>query len=943
MTTPNWQAQWIWPVGHAWTVDFHGFARKAWTLEAAPDAATLRVSAYTDYAVNGTRVGRGPEPCDPWFQTYDSYDVAALLRPGENVLGIVVHNYGQGVHWYNRGRGGLIAQLDMESGGERMTVATDDSWRVVQADCYAPNSPRAFWSAGFLETFDFHGYYPAWLRPGFDDGGWQSPEVLGPVGTKPWVRLLPREIPLLCETPTDSVRAERGNFDLPPLQALSFAPLLPPGQVGVVYARTTLTSGAAHNFSLHVECDDAFKLFVNGALTLEQNYSEYFARTRVWRGKDVYDQVHDGMGDVGYDVTVALDLGANDVVVAVDQGPRGWGFLLGCSGADFGPWRLSGPLPSTGLNDSLDGVTAEGGPDTAGWEGGCSDVTAVTDYAMLMSSERRGPTVPTDWREIALSEGEFCILDLGVVCTGYPALTLDAAEEAVLDVGTGQILHDDKRLRFSNGGRLKAVDRVIMPPGTHEWAASDRRTARFLHLSCRRGRVTVRRPHLLASGYPVQDVGAFECSDAQLNRIWETSITTSKLLMQQGWQDCLKREQGTLNTSSFNYASRGAACAFGDLALGRKNLRQAYRTQNESGWLDSHGLSSPNSDEVTECLWLAVWLRDYHAYSGDLEFVAEVYDALEDNLRFFDKGINRWGLIEGRNRPYAWQGEGVYLDDSLLSYPYSGRFAGELAGFNLLYYAALEAAADLARHLDRPDRADDHARRAARVAQSFNARFWDGDRGLYRDSRDGDELGQSHHPIIQIAALYFGLGDEAQSQALFNYLTYDLGLPDEGKTDYPLFTFGFYFYFLENLFRAGKDTLALDLMRRVHGRWLDLGGTTFGEFFELPNLAGKTSLPDEYEVHAYGASAHLHFYTNILGVRPLEPGYAKILIAPHLGDLEWAKGILATPLGLIHVAWRREEGGLTLELVTPPGCASEIRLPDGIGPARVTLNGEHPS
>ena len=26
--------------------------------------------------------------------------------------------------------------------------------------------------------------------------------------------------------------------------------------------------------------------------------------------------------------------------------------------------------------------------------------------------------------------------------------------------------------------------------------------------------------------------------------------------MQQGWQDCLKREQGTLNTSSFNYGGR---------------------------------------------------------------------------------------------------------------------------------------------------------------------------------------------------------------------------------------------------------------------------------------------------------------------------------------------------------------------------------------------------
>ena len=83
-------------------------------------------------------------------------------------------------------------------------------------------------------------------------------------------------------------------------------------------------------------------------------------------------------------------------------------------------------------------------------------------------------------------------------------------------------------------------------------------------------------------------------ADALLNDIYEASVYTTELLMQHGYQDCLKREQGTLNTSSFNYASRAAACAFGDYALARKTLRLALQTRNETGWFDSHGLSSPN-------------------------------------------------------------------------------------------------------------------------------------------------------------------------------------------------------------------------------------------------------------------------------------------------------------------------------------------------------------
>ena len=887
-----WQAQWVWPRGHAWTVNFHGLARREFTVDGPVRSAALRLSAYTDYTVwvNGAFVGRGPEPNDPGYQTYDTYDVTAHLQPGANAVAVLVHNDAIGVHWRNRGRGGLIAQLDVETDGGPQAIATDDSWRVRRADGYAPNSPRMFWSAGFVEAFDFRRHDPAWLLPGFDDADWETPEVIGPPGTRPWTRLLARDIPLLREEWLPSVAAERGRFTPPPLHAVSFAPLLPPGQSGLVYAQATLSSDAASKIVLHIECDDAFKLFLNGALVAEQNYSEYFARTRVWRGKDEYDQVHDGMGDVGYFAAVKLEAGENRLTVAVDQGPNGWGFLLACLDpatrlprAVLMTWTLAGPRESTGLNDSLDAVTAEL-PAGAGQRQGLTADPDVTDYATVMHYEEREDSQPVALDALTLRAGEFCILDLGRVTVGHPQLTFHADDEATVDIGYSQTLAEDRRIGFSNGGRMKYVDRVFLRPGTQTWQPAQRRAVRYLLVSCRRGsRIQIGPSGIHTVGYPVEEVGAFACSDDLLNDIWRTSVYTSRLLMQQGWQDCLKREQGTLNTSSFNYGSLGAACAFGDMRLARKNLRQAFRTQNDTGWFDSHGISSPNSDEVTECLWLAVWLKDYLLYSGDLEFVREVFDALEDNLRFFHKGINRHGLIEGRNRPLAWQGQGIYLDDSYLYGPYVGLFGGELSGFNMLYFAALDAAGTLAASLGQEERSGYYARRAARVRRSFNERFWDAAQGLYRDWRDGDSLGETYHPIIQITALHFGLGDAAQSEALLRYLCEDLGLPDETKPDYPLFTFGYYFYVLAILFRDGPDQMAYDLLRGFYGRWLELGATTFGEFFHPASLRGQGRLAEEYEVHAYGTSAHLHFYTNILGVQPLEAGVHEDTHRPQTG------------------------------------------------------------
>ena len=923
----EWQAEWIWPRGHAWTVNFHGLAQKEFIVSEPVQEAILRLSAYTGYTVylNGELLGRGPEPNDPWYQTYDTYNAAPLMKIGQNVLTVAVYNYGIGVHWQNRGRGGLIAQLDIDQFSGRQIIATDASWRVKTDPKYALHSPRVFWSAGFLETTDFR-RMADWSKE-----GWEVPEVVGPALTKPWTRLLPREIPLLREEWYGAVTAEKGQCTLPRFHCVGFENILPTGQAGLVSAHGTIYSESPQDVLIRLECDDAFKLFVNGAQAAELNYSEHFSRTRVWRGKDDYDQVHYGMGDVNHQVHVSLAAGDNHLTMTVDQGPGGWGFILALHDPITQAvldlpisWERSGPWESTGLNDSLDAVMAEGSAGPRGTHAP-SAAWSVTDYATLMTSELRTGSFSVSPSETTLQPGEWCVFDLDKVRVGYPQLTLTADAEAVLDIGFSQILDEDRRIGFSNGGRMKAVDRLFLRVGEQTWQPSERRTARFLHLSCRAGgSVKITGAGIYAIGYPVEEVGAFACSDETLNGIWRTSLYTTKLLMQHGWQDCLKREQGTLNTSSFNYGSRGAACAFGDFDLAKKNLRQAFRTQNETGWFDSHGISSPNSDEVTECLWLAVWLKDYHLYSGDTGFVEEVFENLEDNLRFFHKGINRHGLIEGRNRPLAWLGQGIYLDDSLLYGPYMGLFGGELFGFNALYFAALEAAAALAQALGETAKAALYTRRAERVRRAVRERFWDAERKLYRDWRDGDTLAETYHPILQITALHFSIGDKAQLNALRDYLCEDLGLPDSSKPDYPLFTFGFYFYFLEGLFRHDRVSLAYDLLRGYYGRWLELGATTFGEFFVPGPAVGKTALDEEYEVHAYGTSAHLHFYTHILGIEPLEPGFAKVRIAPQPGDLTWAEGKIATPRGLIAVSWRQETGEFALEVMLPPDVTYEL-------------------
>ncbi len=951
----NWNAFWIWYPGTCWKVNDHFFARKEFALPGPATSAALRLSAYTDYVlhINGHFVGRGPVPCDTWNQSYDTYEVASLLREGKNVIGILAHNYAIGTHWQHRGQGGLIAQLDIEAGGHTTTVATDDTWRVRSADCYASNSPRQFWSMGFMETFDFRKFDDRWASIDFDDTGWQRPQVFGRHPVKPWRQLLPREIPMLREAFAPAVKAEQGTFTLQNVHIVRFDKILPPGQARIVYAETEFTCDEPGKATIHLECDDALKLFTNGQLVLEKNYDQHFARTRVWRAKDEYEQVHYSMGARGQFAEVSLKKGPNRIFLAVDHGVQGWGFVLALLDPQSRrplairfdrPWTLTGPTESTGLSDSLDSVKTDlravGSPMVS-----CSpfDVERVTDYATLMLYEERSPVREcSNADRVILNAGEFCVIDLAKVRTGFPQVEILSSEGGILDIGYTHSLRDDRQIRFYIQGSLKYVDRVYAKPGTQAWQCLHRRTGRYLHISCRKGqRIELRNAGINTIGYPVENIAEFECSDPLLNRIWEVSRYTTEMLMQYGYQDCMRREQGTFNTSSFNYMSRAVACCFGDYDLARKTFRLAFRLQDETGWFHSHGLSSPNCDEHIECLWLLVWLRDFYQYSGDLDFIRECFDGVEDNLRYFSRSINEYGLLDERNHPVFRQGQTIYVDDSLsCNEGYVGQFEGEVSGSNILYYAALVAAGDMAQALGLSEAAARYARKAARVKESFNRRFWNADINRVANWRKGDVISPEGHPILQIAALYFNICDADRAEHLLRYLEHDLGLPDENDPNYPLYTFGFYYYFLEILFRNNRSALAYRLLREYYGRWLELGPTAFGEFFRLSQGKEKSAMEEEYEVHGYGTSAHLHFYTNILGVQPVGPGFAEVLIAPCPGDVTWAKGKIHTPKGPIQISWQVEDSSFILKVDLPPECSYKIRPPHQYANRQIVVNGK---
>ena len=73
------------------------------------------------------------------------------------------------------------------------------------------------------------------------------------------------------------------------------------------------------------------------------------------------------------------------------------------------------------------------------------------------------------------------------------------------------------------------------------------------------------------------------------------------------------------------------------------------------------------------------------------------------------------------------------------------------------------------------------------------------------------------------------------------------------------------------------------------------------------------------ECHAWGALALYELPSVILGVRPAEPGYKSVRIAPVPGYMTYASGTAVIPGGEVWVRWTKKDGSLKLEYKVPEG------------------------
>ncbi|MGC4106322.1 MAG: family 78 glycoside hydrolase catalytic domain [Thermomicrobiales bacterium] len=943
-------AQWIWDSGdpsprNAW----RWFRRRFDLTQPAPDA-TIRITADTRYRlwVNGTPVGHGPVRgfTAHWF--VDTWEIGHLLRTdGPNVVAVHVLHFGVATFTTFRQRGGLLAEIDL--GGT--PIGTDAAWKILTPPIHDPRASRISCQLGFTEQIDARALDTdaPWTDPDFDDSAWPNAGPFAAAGEGPWGPLYPRDIPPLEEAPVRPVDVTQLAFVKPPVisagidMRTQMSPEAPDHANHVGYTGFLVTTiRVARPTSVTVILPQRKPgLGIAGEWSAWDDLDEGAQGSRS-RTVDLPAGDHLIVADISFvDHGHTVHLAVN----AVD--PEAIALVSPLGDAQETPFITIGPI-----TDLTIGTIQENWPqpDPIPAQIACraetmteaSDLRAFGDMvrpvpAALVSPaslfttsvhprERKLAPVPSHLHAIAAGNATEIparpgydtelVLDLGREFSGYIGFDIEAPAGTVMDIYGFEYLDAITGHREDSVGMENAF-RYTTRAGRQTYQSPSRRGMRYLQVTIRRAAdadpdapVILHELHVVESHFPVSRVGRFRCSDARLDQIWELSRRTVIACMEDTYVDCPGYEQVFWVGDSYSSA-RFAAYLFGAEALTRRCLRLVPQSAPRSPLYGSNIPSAWNNVIPNFTFFWTLAVDEHIHRTGDRVFAAEMWPKVQSALEAFSAHLNADDLLEIT----AWN----LLDWAPIDQPDSGIVAHQ----NCLMVMALEAAGRIAKVADSDADATPLLDTAARLRHAVDTHLWSDDAQAYIDSIHADG---TRSTTISVQTQMFALlasvpaGDRRER--------IDTVLIDPPADWVQIGSPWMSIFLYDALADRGHTATALADARQHYGYMLDRGATTCWEMFPSSNFVSGKGLLSRSHCHAWSAAPAAFFPARLLGIRPLAPGWAKVLIAPEPCGLTWAEGSAPHPdAGSIDVRWDLDaDGAMTLHVSVPKGVEVETRF-----------------
>lgn len=508
------------------------------------------------------------------------------------------------------------------------------------------------------------------------------------------------------------------------------------------------------------------------------------------------------------------------------------------------------------------------------------------------------------------------VLDFGRTCVGGISVDVESlgiSESIDVCIRYGEVMDDDGDVRYHLSAFNTYQDSWHITPQTPKMETWGMRVFRYVQLVPARTQASQDAVRTASSSvraaaieYPFDDDAAdFECSDETLNEVWRFCRNSIKALNGPMYVDSWTRERSPYEADAWLQQRSHLAldCGADAIRLGRYSV----------DWLIA------NRTWPTEWpLYLILAVHDSWMASNDESQIRRQYKALRAFLpeRYVDESS---GLI------VKAPGEASHMDGDLIDWPPAERdgfvFGPVNTVINALSCAAYRAMADMARVVGDADDAARYTGRASALESAINTRLWDDHAQCYRDGLNAQGEPLQHGSLHANAfALAFVDVPKDRRAMVADYIH------NKGMCCSPYVAA----VLLEGLYRNGFGALANRMMaddnpRNLHS-WHHMMSTGCGSTMEGwdVSIKGNTTYS-----HPWSASPAYLLEWGMLGVQPIEPGYAVFRVRPQLGDAHEARGVIPTPNGSIRVCYVREEEHVKVDLDIPSGLVARIENEQG--------------
>ena len=326
---------------------------------------------------------------------------------------------------------------------------------------------------------------------------------------------------------------------------------------------------------------------------------------------------------------------------------------------------------------------------------------------------------------------------------------------------------------------------------------------------------------------------------------------------------------------------------------------------------------------IWDAFWFVTPWESYQRY-GDLRALEVTFPLMQNYL---DRWVPRWTGKDGDRFDHTLtSGLGDWLpatgEDAPEGAPTRFKVPTLIAPSTTAYYAYItKIAADCARALGKRAEAAHFDEVFGRIKADFNARWWDGEAGFYREDPK-----QEFAQTLQVLPLAFDLVPAERRASLQAKLVDNVMKTRSGHGMVGIAGSRSILMVLSDAAEEGVPgavdaayAIASQTTYPSYGYWAGLGWTSLGESWE------KSSRTRSH--HMFGAVAQW-FYENLAGIKPLEPGTGGSRSGRRsLRTWTAPRRRTTTCVGRIASSWRKSATTLTLDVTVPPTATGVVYVP----------------